>query len=167
MTAPAPTSKGLRLLLGGVFVGLMMGLPLTGLVGGILAHVLVTEAADDARKGWELVPVIVASKALASGDPVTYEAIAERRLPARLVTSSFVKPDSARYIVSQALIAPLAAGEPLRWGSFEVGAPSFKAGAPQVLGEECKRAHDARPAASRPEQSAEQIRARLLEEAPR
>ncbi|WP_164007038.1 SAF domain-containing protein [Pyxidicoccus trucidator] len=167
MTAPASTSREALPLLGGILFGVAAGLPLSGLVGGFVMYLLVKDAETEARQGWELVPVVVASKALAAGDLVTHETMAQRLIPAQLVTESVVKPDSAHFLVDQTLTAPFAAGEPLRWGYFEVGSSSFNASAPQVLTDECKRAQASRPDVSRRERTAEEIRARLLKKGPR
>ena len=104
--------------------------PLTGLVAGALvAAVLlclgttasffwVRKKAADARKGWNLVPVVVAAVDIPEDSVVTMEVISQRSIPEQFVTSSVVKPDSASYVVNQKTHVALQAGDPLRWSDF-------------------------------------------------
>jgi pilus assembly protein CpaB len=73
----------------------------------------------DVRKGWNLVPVVVAAVDLSEGTVVTMEMVSQRSIPEQFVTSSVVKPDSASYIVNQKVLVPLQAGDPLLWSQFE------------------------------------------------
>jgi Flp pilus assembly protein CpaB len=73
----------------------------------------------DVRKGWNLVPVVVAAVDLDQGKAVTMDMISQRSVPEQFVTSSIVKPDSASYIVNQKILVPVQAGDPLRWSDFE------------------------------------------------
>jgi Flp pilus assembly protein CpaB len=73
----------------------------------------------DAKKGWNLVPVIVATVDITENTAVTMEMISQRSVPEQFVTSSIVKPDSASYIVNQKVLVPVQAGDPLRWSDFE------------------------------------------------
>lgn len=101
-------------------VGAALGLGMGSLVGGALSFVLTKKAEAEAHRGWDLVPVVVAAQAVAPGAEVTMEDITQRSIPEQLVTASVVKPDSASYVVKQQVLVPVAAGEPLRWGYFEV-----------------------------------------------
>lgn len=74
---------------------------------------------DRVKKGWMLVPVVVAAQDIPEGTTVTFEMIAQRSVPEQFVTSSVVKPDSASYIVNQKVLVPLQAGDPLLWSQFE------------------------------------------------
>jgi pilus assembly protein CpaB len=73
----------------------------------------------DAKKGWNLVPVVVATVDISEGTVVTTEMIQQRSIPEQFVTSSVVKPDSASYIVNQKVLVALQAGDPLLWSQFE------------------------------------------------
>jgi pilus assembly protein CpaB len=73
----------------------------------------------DVRKGWNLVPVIVAAVDISEGTVVTMEMISQRSIPEQFVTSSVVKPDSASYIVNQKVLVALQSGDPLLWSQFE------------------------------------------------
>lgn len=98
--------------------GAMVGLALLCLGGGG-GYVWVKKAYADARKGWNLVPVVVAAVDIPEGATVTMEMISQRWVPEQFVTSSIVKPDSASYIVNQVALVPMIAGDPLLWSTFE------------------------------------------------
>jgi pilus assembly protein CpaB len=84
---------------------------------------MVAAACSDARAAeppsgsW--VPIVVAARDLPAGSTVTFDDIQQRSVPAELVTSSVVKPDSANFIVNQKLLVPVLAGDPLLWSFFE------------------------------------------------
>ncbi len=90
-----------------------------GLIAGVIAYSAVRKKEMDVRKGWNLVPVVVAAVDLSEGSLVTMEMISQRSIPEQFVTSSIVKPDSASYIVNQKVLVPLQAGDPLLWSQFE------------------------------------------------
>lgn len=73
----------------------------------------------EVRKGWNLVPVVVAGVDISEGTVVTMEMISSRSIPEQFVTASVVKPDSASYIINQKVLVPLQAGDPLLWSQFE------------------------------------------------
>lgn len=107
---------------GSSFVGFTSGL-LVGLallcVGGGGGYVWVKKAYADARRGWNLVPVVIAAVDIPEGTTVTMEMISQRSVPEQFVTSSVVKPDSASYVVGQVALVPMIAGDPLMWSTFE------------------------------------------------
>jgi len=90
-----------------------------GLLAGVVAYSAIKKKESDVRKGWNLVPVVVAQKDLPEGTVVTFEMISQRSVPEQFVTSSVVKPDSASYIVNQKILVPVQAGDPLLWSQFE------------------------------------------------
>ncbi|MEW5741564.1 MAG: SAF domain-containing protein [Myxococcota bacterium] len=100
-------------------VGAVIGLALGGAVGGALHFVLKVKGVAEARRGWNLVPVVVAARSIAPGAMVRMEDISQRSIPEQFFTQSVVRPDSASYVVNQAVLVPVAAGEPLRWAYFE------------------------------------------------
>ncbi len=85
----------------------------------IVAYSAVEKRRADAIKGWNLVPVIVASVDISEGTEVTMEMVSQRSIPEQFVTSSVVKPDSASYVIGQKTVVPLQAGDPLLWSQFE------------------------------------------------
>jgi pilus assembly protein CpaB len=89
------------------------------LMAGVVAYSAVKKKELDVRKGWNLVPVVVAAVDVSEGTVVTMEMISQRSIPEQFVTSSIVKPDSASYIVNQKVLVPLQAGDPLLWSQFE------------------------------------------------
>lgn len=98
--------------------GAMVGLALLCL-GGAGGYVWVKKAYNDARKGWNLVPVVVAAQDIPEGTVVTIDLLSQRSVPEQFVTASVVKPDKASSIVGRPALAPMNAGDPLLWSAFE------------------------------------------------
>lgn len=92
---------------------------LLGLLGGVLAFSYVKKKEVDVRKGWNLVPVVVAAQDIPENTVVAMDMISQRSVPEQFVTSSVVKPDSASYIVNQRTLVPLQAGDMMLWSAFE------------------------------------------------
>ncbi|MBX5482004.1 MAG: Flp pilus assembly protein CpaB [Myxococcaceae bacterium] len=90
-----------------------------GLLAGVVAYSAIKKKENDVRKGWNLVPVVVASQDIPEGTVVTFDMISQRSVPEQFVTSSVVKPESASYILNQKVLVPLQAGDPLLWSQFE------------------------------------------------
>ena len=90
-----------------------------GLLAGIVAYSAIKKKEADVRRGWNLVPVVVAGQDIPEGTVVTFDMISQRAVPEQFVTSSVVKPDSASYVVNQKVLVPLQAGDPLLWSQFE------------------------------------------------
>jgi len=106
----------------GFVFGLSIGLGLTlalACFGSAFGFSYVQKKTADARKGWNLVPVVIAAMDIEEGTTVTMEMISQRSIPEQFVTSSVVKPDSASYVVNQKVLVPLQAGDPLLWSQFE------------------------------------------------
>jgi Flp pilus assembly protein CpaB len=120
--APAPASLPTQSSSGfvtGLVVGVSCSLILLGSCGGLAGYAYVKKKTTDARRGWNLVPVVVAAVDIGEGTVVTFDQISQRSIPEQFVTSSVVKPDSASYIVSQRITVPVQAGDPLLWSQFE------------------------------------------------
>lgn len=75
-------------------------------------------AADEATT-----PVLVAAVDVPAGAVVTLKMVSQRAVPARLVTSSIVKPDSATYVINQKTTRPLLTGDVVTWSHFVAPAP--------------------------------------------
>ncbi len=90
-----------------------------GLLAGVVAYSAIKKKESDVRRGWNLVPVVVAAVDIAEGTVVTFDMISQRSVPEQFVTSSVVKPDSASYVVNQKILVPVQAGDPLLWSQFE------------------------------------------------
>lgn len=103
----------------GILVGATVGFIGGGLISGFLTWQLVTKQTQDLRAGWELVPVVIASRDLREGEVMTFDKVIQRAVPGQFVSSSFVKPDAANFIMNQRLLVPVRAGDPLLWSQFE------------------------------------------------
>ncbi len=89
------------------------------LVAGVIAYSAVKKQELNVRRGWNLVPVVVAAVDISEGTVVSFDMISQRSVPEQFVTSSVVKPDSASYVVNQKVLVPVQAGDPLLWSQFE------------------------------------------------
>lgn len=152
---------------GAIVAGCILGVLVAGGLSGLVGYVLVTKKHADVRKGWNLGPVMVASRDLRAGQVLRTEDVAERSIPEQLVTSSIVKPGSMTDVVGQLIAVDVKAGEPLRSSYF----PSSKNSDPAALPlySACGKAHReaaARGRIKRPE-TIEELRARLQQEARR
>jgi len=90
-----------------------------GLFAGVIAYSAIKKKEADVRRGWNLVPVIVAGVDVSEGTVMTMEMLSQRSIPEQFVTSSVVKPDSATYVVNQKVLVPVQQGDPLLWSQFE------------------------------------------------
>jgi len=90
-----------------------------GLFAGVIAYSAIKKKEADVRKGWNLVPVVVAAVDVSEGTVVTMEMLSQRSIPEQFVTASVVKPDSASYVVNQKVLVPVQQGDPLLWSQFE------------------------------------------------
>jgi hypothetical protein len=146
--------------------GLGVGVLVTGFIGGIVSFMLVRQAEYEARKGWNLLPVMVTDRPLAPGDRVPLEALAQRSIPEQLSTESVVKTDMVRFIEGQMITAPLKPGDPLYWGLFSSRRPGDTVPGPRSMGdssiwEACHAALTASPTLPKRDRTPEDIRARL------
>jgi len=114
-------------LLVGLLIGVTAGFLVGGAVSGFLGHQQVKKAEQDARSGWNLVPVVVAARDIPEGEVVTFDKVAQRGVPEQFVTASVVKPEGATYVINQRLAVPVKEGDMLLWSQFEtkkVAAPA-------------------------------------------
>jgi pilus assembly protein CpaB len=86
---------------------------------GAIAFSAIKKKESDVRRGWNLVPVVVAGSDVPEGTVVTLDMISQRQVPEQFVTSSVVRPESASHVVNQKVLVPLQAGDPLLWSQFE------------------------------------------------
>ena len=99
---------------------------LWALAGVVVGAVLVASVAfialaprvDAARKGWDLKPVVVASRDVAEGQVLTFEDLTQRALPEQFVTPSVVRPEDAPRIVGRAPSMALKQNDVLLWAAF-------------------------------------------------
>jgi pilus assembly protein CpaB len=96
---------------------LLVALILAGLAGAIAFSAIKKKEAD-VRRGWNLVPVVVAASDIPEGTVITLDMISQRPVPEQFVTSSVVRPESANHVVNQKVLVPLQAGDPILWSQF-------------------------------------------------
>lgn len=88
-------------------------------LAGFLVYNVLTRKADEARKGWNLQPIIVAAVDIPEGTTITMDMMSRHMIPEQFVTSSVVKPDNASFIDGQKVLVPIQKGDMLLWSQFE------------------------------------------------
>jgi pilus assembly protein CpaB len=111
-----PKNKSILL---GLFMGVIAGFTVGVLVSGFIGYAVVKKKEQDVRRGWNLVPVVVAAQDIPEGTKVTYDMLRVRNVPEQFVTSSVVKQDSAAYIIDQRINVPMQQGDLLLWSQVE------------------------------------------------
>jgi Flp pilus assembly protein CpaB len=103
----------------GMLSGGVLGFLVSALVIGVGGYTWLKKKETDVRKGWNLVPAVVAAVDMSEGTVVGFEQISQRSVPEQFITSSVVRPDSASYIVNQRILVPVQAGDLMLWSQFE------------------------------------------------
>lgn len=67
----------------------------------------------------KLKPIVIAVRDMAAGTVVTFDDLSQRSVPSDWATSSYLEPEGAQYVVNQALLFPVHAGDWLTWSMFE------------------------------------------------
>jgi pilus assembly protein CpaB len=102
-----------------LLVGALSGALLSAMLLVGLGAAYTGKRLRDAKKGWNLTPVVVAAVDMEEGTLVSYDSISQRSVPEQFVTASVVKPDSANRVVNQRLRFPVRVGDPLLWTMFQ------------------------------------------------
>ena len=84
----------------------------------LMSYLQQRQALIKARRGWDLVPIVVAGEDLEEGTVLLPSMIAQRPMPSQFVTASVVKPENYSYVVGQKLVVSLKKGDPLMWVEF-------------------------------------------------
>lgn len=111
-------------------LSLFTGLALAS--AGVVAFtfVNVSRKVDEARKEWELKPIVVAARDIRMGETLTFDLLSQRSIPARFVTDSMVLPADVMLVINRPASMPLQAGDALLWAVLaDTSAPDacFKA----------------------------------------
>jgi pilus assembly protein CpaB len=110
----------------GVMIGLLAGIVIASCTGGVVGYTVGLQRAEKLRKGWNLVPVVVAAVDIPAGTAVTFENISQRSVPEQFVTGSVILPASAGSIINQKVLVPLRPNDPLLWSQFGLPAPGTR-----------------------------------------
>lgn len=109
--------------------GLVLGLIGGGVllcVGSGIVYATAQRWSLEHRKGWNLVPIIVASVDLKAGEVVGMEALSQRSIPEQFVAPAMIKPDSASDMVNDTTLVPLQAGDVFLWHGMRAGSDALK-----------------------------------------
>ena len=104
-----------------VGAALLFGAAVAGGLAGVVAYASVKKMHADARRGWNLRPVVVAAVDLPAGATLSFDHLSQRSVPEQFITDSIVRPEQASQVVSQRLRIPIKAGDPVIWGHVGVG----------------------------------------------
>jgi pilus assembly protein CpaB len=89
------------------------------LAGFGISYSAIWKEKNDIRKGWNLIPVLVAAVDIAEGTEVTMELMMQRSIPEQFITASVIKPENSGYIANQKVLVSLQAGDPFLWSQFQ------------------------------------------------
>lgn len=95
------------------------------LLSSATAGLVIFKRYRDARRGWNLVPVVVVAVDLPPRSEITMDVLSQRSIPEQFVTESVVRPSEASKVLGRRVHAKLIAGDPLLWRDLlPVGAPA-------------------------------------------
>lgn len=121
LVARAAGAKGGKVAL--FAVALAAGGLLVGLFAGIVNYSAVKKSEAEARRGWNLVPLVVAAVDIPQGETLTFDMISQRSIPEQFAPREAVRPDEVSRAVNQKTAAPLLAGDLLFWSALCVTEP--------------------------------------------
>ena len=103
------------------YPAVMPGLLGAGLVlmGFAVAWVAMNRERSDVRAGWNLAPIVVASRDLGVGTLLSVDQLEQRSVPQRYIPDTAVSPDAAKFFLGQRLRVPLSTGDALLWTQLE------------------------------------------------
>ena len=78
-----------------------------------IGFLTVKKKAREVKAGWNLMPVLVASRDLAVGAVLTPDAVNEMPVPEQLVTASVFREDQRSRALGRTLVGPAKRGEPI------------------------------------------------------
>lgn len=84
----------------------------------VTAYASLAKRRHDARAGWSLRPVVVASVDLEAGSRLTLEQVSQRSVPEQFVVPEMVTPDQVGQVAGRVLTSPLLAGDPVLMTDF-------------------------------------------------
>lgn len=97
----------------GVVVGLFLG----------IIHYSKTRRDElEARRGWDLVPVVIAATDIKRGQLLTFDRISQRAIPEQFVSEDLVKSDDVARAVNRPAANDLREGDLVYWGAICVKA---------------------------------------------
>ena len=94
----------------GALVGFALGVLVVGGVVGLAGYAWVKRSEKLHKRGWNLVPVVVAAQDLPPGVPLTDAELARRPIPEQFATDSVVRPEAVEAVLHQPLLVPLSDG---------------------------------------------------------
>lgn len=90
-----------------------------GTLGSIAVYLFTKKVGAEARRGWNLLPVVVANQDIRAGSSITLDMIAQRSVPEQFVTNSVIAPEQASQILDRKIVASVLTGDVLLWSQFE------------------------------------------------
>ncbi len=85
----------------------------------VVGYIGCRRAELQARRGWELVPIVVAAADVSANTAITIDLLAQRPMPSQFVTANIIGPQNYSLVVGHKVLIDLKKGEPLRWTQLE------------------------------------------------
>ncbi len=89
-----------------------------GLVAALLAFKTMQRQEARVKEGWNLVPVVVATRDIMEGTVLDYDMVASSKMPQQFVTPSVVVPKQFEKVIGQKLMVPLQQSDLILWSHF-------------------------------------------------
>lgn len=97
-----------------IVTGVVIAVVLLGLeLGGTMLYA--KHRGRLARKGWNLSPALVATRALKPGQKLTADMVTTGQIPEQFATRTLVKPEALPQVLGAQLVGELTTGDTLRW----------------------------------------------------
>jgi Flp pilus assembly protein CpaB len=101
-----------------VLTGMAIGATICAMLLAVVGGIATRKTALDGRRGWNLLPVVVAAADLPEGEVLTAGKVSQRSFPEQFVGPSNVKPDEVKVLFNRKVSVPVQAGDPLLWTMF-------------------------------------------------
>jgi pilus assembly protein CpaB len=89
-----------------------------GLLAALISHRTMKRQEEKIKEGWNLVPIVVASRDISEGSSLEWDMVAEHQIPEQFASSSLVEPKQIERVIGQQLMVPLQKGDPIMWSHF-------------------------------------------------
>ncbi len=96
-----------------------------GAVVGCMAGIILSPTAVEGSgaESDELVEVLVAGRTIPAGTDLGYAVVTRKRMPARFVSRSMVRPEFVGQLVGESVLITILEGDPIMWSHLASGAP--------------------------------------------
>jgi pilus assembly protein CpaB len=103
----------------GTIAGFVVGAVVGGILAALVGWVVVGMETQRVRRGWKLVPVIVAAQDIPEGATLELDLIQQHPIPEQFVTASLTRPNALERVLGQVMRHGVSRGDPIRWQDLD------------------------------------------------